>query len=86
VDSKLKRQSSSVWVDLFVAHGCTSRLDWQLAASPTSIDESGMDYLYRVDMKRSVRTLRHPAFRSKWRFDWAQSLPYLDARQRQATH
>jgi hypothetical protein len=25
-----------------------SRLDWQLAASPTSIDESGTDYLYRV--------------------------------------
>jgi membrane fusion protein, multidrug efflux system len=43
------RQSSSVWVDLFVVHGCMSRLDWQLAASPTSIDESGTDYLYRVD-------------------------------------
>jgi fimbrial chaperone protein len=26
-----------------------SRLHWQLAASPTSIDESGTDYLYWVD-------------------------------------
>jgi hypothetical protein len=34
------------WVDLFVVRGCMSRLDWQLAASPTSIDESGTDYLY----------------------------------------
>ena len=38
------------WVDLFVVHGCMSRLDWQLAASPTSIDESGTDYLYRVGL------------------------------------
>ncbi|PMS14543.1 hypothetical protein C0Z16_37270, partial [Paraburkholderia rhynchosiae] len=38
-----------VWVGIFVVHGCMSRLDWQLAASPTSIDESGTDYLYRVD-------------------------------------
>src|SRR5258708_17541355 len=58
VDSKLKRQSSSVWVDLFVVHGCMSRLDWQLAASPTSIDESGTDYLYRVDYTHSLMSQR----------------------------
>ncbi len=28
-----------------------SRLDWQLAASPTSIDESGTDYLYWADCR-----------------------------------
>src|ERR1700693_5218119 len=33
-----------------------SRLDWQLAASHTSIDESGTDYLYWVDMSRPRKT------------------------------
>jgi hypothetical protein len=29
--------------DLFVVRGCMSRIHWQLAASPASIDESGTD-------------------------------------------
>jgi hypothetical protein len=32
-----------------------SRLHWRRAASPTSIDESGTDYLYWVDSVPSVR-------------------------------
>ncbi|WP_217479656.1 hypothetical protein, partial [Paraburkholderia rhynchosiae] len=51
-----------VWVGIFVVHGCMSRLDWQLAASPTSIDESGTDYLYRVGLRlSSLRTHRWKA-------------------------
>jgi len=30
------------------------RLHWQRAASPTSIDESGTDYLYRVGLRQSA--------------------------------
>jgi len=46
-----------------------SRLDWQLAASHTSIDESGTDYLYWVDHVEHS-DIRHAA--QQWqRGDWS---------------
>jgi hypothetical protein len=40
-----------------------SRLHWQLAASPTSIDESGTDFLYGVDLGQIVLSLPCFVFR-----------------------
>jgi hypothetical protein len=62
-----------------------SRLDWQRAASPTSIDESGTDYLYWVESTHSLQVEADwsvfISIRTNVPLD-GQLLPYVLLRQR----